>query len=416
MSVLVTGGTGFVGIHVTAQLAESGESVVAFSAEGELDDVARDFLGPARERVTCVKGDVLDLESLRATMDSHGADRVIHGAAITAIGDLEPEAARQAALVNVGGTATVLEAARLAGVKRFVHLSSASVYGAADPRVPLDEEAPLEPNGIYGITKRAGEDIVRRYLELFGVDGVILRLSAPYGPLERPNPLRTVMSPVFHWCRAALNGDEVELADDLERDLTYVSDTARCVVLAFQSSKLRHGVYNASCGENLRFSDILAALARVRPGFRFRLKEGGQTVTVLPRQPSRGPVHGTGENGSGLCAAVRHRERIEPLSGMAGRASNLAEGRVVETGHGWNNDARQSRNGHSREPGCVKTPTSRCERPIRHSRPLRHSRESGNPGVVEGCYSGVSPLHPAWIPAFAGMTISGGLCLAGMAF
>ena len=60
----------------------------------------------------------------------------------------------------------------------------------------------------------------------------------------------------------------------------------------------------------------------------------------------------------------------------------------------------------SRETGRVKTPTSRCERPIRHSRPLlRHSRGSGNPGV--GCYSGVSPLHPAWIPAFAGMTISG---------
>ena len=47
--------------------------------------------------------------------------------------------------------------------------------------------------------------------------------------------------------------------------------------------------------------------------------------------------------------------------------------------------------------------------------PLRHSRESGNPGVVEGCYSGVSPLHPAWIPAFAGMT-EGGLCLTGAAF
>ncbi len=74
-------------------------------------------------------------------------------------------------------------------------------------------------------------------------------------------------------------------------------------------------------------------------------------------------------------------------------------------------------------PGCVKRPTSRCERPIRHSRTLlRHSRESGNPGVVEGSYSGVSPLHPAWIPAFAGMTEGcgnddfGGLCLAGMAF
>ena len=62
---------------------------------------------------------------------------------------------------------------------------------------------------------------------------------------------------------------------------------------------------------------------------------------------------------------------------------------------------------HSRETGRVKTPTSG------HERPLRHSRESGNPGVVEGCYGGVSPLHPAWIPAFAGMTISGAVASLG---
>ena len=289
MSVLVTGGTGFVGIHVAARLAELGETVVALSAEGELDGSARALLGPSRSRVTCVKGDVLDLDALRREMDRHGVDRIIHGAAVTAIGDLEPEAARRAAVVNVGGTATVLEAARLSGVQRFVHLSSASVYGATDPDVPLEEDAPLEPRGIYGITKRAAEDIVCRYMELFGLDGVILRLSAPYGPLERPNPLRTVMSPVFHWCRAALAREEVELADDLRRDLTYVPDAARCVVLACREPHLKHRVYNASCGENLRFSDILAALTRVRPGFRFRLKEGG-TLSPFFRDSLRGPL------------------------------------------------------------------------------------------------------------------------------
>lgn len=289
MSVLVTGGTGFVGIHVAAQLAELGESVVTLSVEGDLDEASWEFLGAGRERVRCVKGDILDLDGLCATMERHGVDRIIHGAAVTAIGGLEPEAARQAALVNVGGTATVLEAARLAGVMRFIHLSSASVYGATDPDVPLEEEAPLDPRGIYGITKRAGEDVVRRYFELFGMDGTILRLSAPYGPLERPNPLRTVMSPVFDWCRAALNGDEVELADDLVRDLTYVSDAARCVVLAFLKSDLPHQIYNASCGENLRFSDILAALARVRPGFRFLLKEGG-ALSPFFRDSLRGPL------------------------------------------------------------------------------------------------------------------------------
>ena len=289
MSILVTGGTGFVGIHVVARLAELGEPVVALSAEGELDGPSRDFLGPARERVACVRGDVLDLDTLRAVMDRHGVDRVIHGAAVTAIGDLEPEAARQAAVVNVGGAATVLEAARLAAVRRFVHLSSASVYGATDPDLPLEEDAALAPRGIYGITKRAGEEVVRRYFELFGMEGAIVRLSAPYGPLERPNPLRTVMSPVFRWCRAALKGEEVELADDLARDLTYVSDTARCVVLAFLKTDLKHQVYNASCGENLRFSDILAALARIRPGFRFRLKEGGN-LSPFFRDSLRGPL------------------------------------------------------------------------------------------------------------------------------
>ena len=289
MSVLVTGGTGFVGTHVVAQLAALGETVVALSTEGELDAASKDLLGPATARVTCVGADVLDLDTLCDVMKEHAVDRVIHGAAVTAIGDLEPEAARPAVLVNVGGTATVLEAARRNGVRRLVHLSSASVYGATDPAVPLEEDAPLVPTGIYGITKRAGEEVVQRYFALFGMSGAVLRLSAPYGPLERPNPLRTVMSPVFDWCRAALNGDEVELADDLERDLTYVADAARCVVLALRKEHLKHPLYNASCGENLRFSDILEALARVRPGFRFRRKEGGALAPFF-RASLRGPL------------------------------------------------------------------------------------------------------------------------------
>lgn len=289
MSVLVTGGAGFVGVHVVAQLAESGESVVSYSASDGPDDASQRLLGPAGKRVTWVQGDVLDLDRLRKEMDRRGVDGVVHGAAVTAIGEMEAEAARQAATVNVGGAATVLEAARLAGVRRFVHLSSASVYGAGDPGTPLDEERPLDPGGIYGVTKRAAEDVVRRCFDLFGMSGAVLRISAPYGPLERPTPVRTVMSPVFHWCRAALAGREVDLAEDLERDLTYVADTARCVVLALRKPGLRHQVYNASCGRNLRFSGILAALARVRPGFRFRLAEG-QALAPFFRDSLRGPL------------------------------------------------------------------------------------------------------------------------------
>jgi UDP-glucose 4-epimerase len=182
------------------QLAEQGETVVSVSTSGSLDDGARQFLGNLGERVVCVKADILDLGEIRR----YSVKTVVHGAAITAIGELEREIPHQAVMVNVGGTATILEASRGEGIKRFIYLSSATVYGSGDPRIPIGEEVVPNPTGIYAITKRAGEEIVSRYFDLFRMDGTIVRISAPYGPLERPSGRRTVMSPLFGWCQAAL--------------------------------------------------------------------------------------------------------------------------------------------------------------------------------------------------------------------
>lgn len=289
MSILVTGGTGFVGIHIMRQLAETGESVVSMSTTGRLDETAQEFLGSAAESVNCLKADILNLDGLRRDINRMEIHTVVHGAAITAIGDLEREVCREAIMVNVGGTGTVLEASRLEGVKRFVHLSSATVYGSGDPTVALDEETALRPMGIYAITKRAAEEIALRYFELFDMDGAIMRISAPYGPLERPTGRRTVMSPVYEWCRAALKGDVVQLADDLERDLTYVADTAKCVVLACEASALPHPVYNVSSGRNVAFSQVLETLTRIRPGFSFRKEPGGDGADFF-RASLRGPL------------------------------------------------------------------------------------------------------------------------------
>lgn len=289
VATLVTGGTGFVGIHVMRQLVEQGETVVSVSTSGSLDDVARQFLGNLVERVICVKADILDLGKLREEIRKLSVKTVVHGAAITAIGELEYEIPHQAVMVNVGGTATILEASRCEGISRFIYLGSATVYGSGDPRIPLREDAVLNPTGIYAITKRAGEEIVSRYFDLFEMDGTIVRISAPYGPLERPSGRRTVMSPLFGWCQAAVDGGEVVLEEDLERDFTFVVDTARVVVLTCQVRTLAHRVYNASSGCNVRFSEVLEMLSRLRPKLRVRYAEVGGSSGFF-RESLRGPL------------------------------------------------------------------------------------------------------------------------------
>lgn len=289
MTTLVTGGTGFVGIHVVRQLAEQGGMVVSLSSRGVLDDVARQFLGEASRQVVCLKADVLELDRLRQGIREFGVETVVHGAAITAIGELEREVSHQAVMVNVGGTATVLEASRMEGVTRFIYLSSGTVYGSGDPQIPLREETLLNPKGIYAITKHAGEQIVSRYLDLFPIEGAILRISAPYGPLERPTGRRELMSPIYGWCRAAKAGEEVTLTDDLQRDFTYAVDMARGIVLTCRVPVLRHRVYNISSGCNVFFSEILGVLAKIRPQFKVRRVEVSSTSDFF-RESLRGPL------------------------------------------------------------------------------------------------------------------------------
>lgn len=289
MKTLITGGTGFVGIHIMRQLAEQGESVISVSTSGALDDVARRFLGDTAQRISCVKADVLDLEKLRAVLREFAVGTVIHGAAITAIGELEREVPYQAVMVNVGGTATMLEASRWEGVQRFLYLSSATIYGSGDPKIPLHEDTLLNPSGIYSITKRAAEQIVCRYFDIFKMEGAILRISTPYGPMEKPSGRRELMSPIYGWARAAIAGKEVTLEGDLQRDFTYVVDMARGVVLAWQSRCLPHRVYNISSGCNISFSDALEALKRLRPGFRVRRNEASEMAGFF-RESLRGPL------------------------------------------------------------------------------------------------------------------------------
>src|SRR6202047_3338314 len=184
MAVFVTGAAGFIGLAVTEALLERGERVVGFDLAPVPEYASRTFAGlPGKfEQVT---GDVGDAEALNAAWRESSANGLIHLAAVTAGTAREMSDPASIARVNVDGAASVIHGAAARGIRRVVHLSSGSVYGASgrDADV-LTEDTPLRPEQLYGITKQAGEAAALRLADLHRLDLSVGRLGVCFGRWE----------------------------------------------------------------------------------------------------------------------------------------------------------------------------------------------------------------------------------------
>ena len=207
MATLVTGGTGFVGANIVRELARAGHEVVSYDV-APADELVRQFVAEWEGGITFVQGDIRDREGVAGLANSHVIDKVIHAATYTVNQrDLEVERGRDVIGINVEGLANVLELARIAGVRRFVYVSSGAAYGlAAGTDQTYSEDMPVAPDSMYGITKYAGELITRRYGELYGFEQASVRLSTPYGPMERVTGHRAVMSALYQWTGQVARG------------------------------------------------------------------------------------------------------------------------------------------------------------------------------------------------------------------
>jgi len=183
-TVLVTGGTGYVGSYLARALVEEGHEVVAFDA-GAADRLL-DRLG-VREAVEVVRGDVTDLAALARTVREHDVTRIVHLAALLSE-DVEADTLGSTR-VNTLGTNNVLEAARLfpERVERVVLASSETVYapGSRYDEVPVEEDTLLCPDSPYSAAKRYGECLAETYREDHGVSAVALRPTGVFGPFRR---------------------------------------------------------------------------------------------------------------------------------------------------------------------------------------------------------------------------------------
>jgi len=290
MRILIFGGTGFVGLNIAAALLARGHAVTLFDRTSLPRAAEKDFAEHA-DRLTTVQGDIADPQAVEGTIAA-GYEAIILGAAVTA--GPEREAAEPATIlrVNLLAQVPVLSAARRSRVGRIINLSSAAAYGTSAFRnTPLDEEATCDPVSLYAITKFASEKVAARLAALWQCEIISVRLSAVFGPFERPNDVRDTPSPQAQILAAMQGGREAVLSRPGVRDWIYAVDVAQAVTLLIEAAKPKHQLYNISTGVEwsaLQWGQLLAAL---HPGFICRLAEAGEAPTVdLHSTADRGPL------------------------------------------------------------------------------------------------------------------------------
>ena len=251
---LVTGGAGFIGSHLVEALLDEGfrVRVVDNLVTGHLSNLVH-----LTDRYEWIEGSVADFAVCRRAAE--GVDFVFHQAAIPSVprSVSEPLSSHES-----GPTATInmLEAARLAGVRRFMFAASSSAYGDT-VELPKHEDMLPKPLSPYAAGKLAGEHYVRVYAETMGLDGVCLRYFNIFGPRQDPSSPYSGVISIFikkmsQGERPAIYGDGTQT-----RDFTYVTNAVAANLAAMRHPEpLGGNVFNVGSGQSIRLLDLVASL------------------------------------------------------------------------------------------------------------------------------------------------------------
>jgi len=257
--VLVTGGAGFIGSHLTDALLDLGArvSVLDDLSAGRLENLS-DRLETEPDRITWRHASVLDRAALAEAVA--GAHTVFHLAAVGSVQRSVEDPERTLA-VNSTGAARVLDAARRAGVSRVVLASSSSVYGDAAP-LPAPESAAPRPRSPYAASKLAGEHLAAAWSSTYGLDTVSLRYFNVFGPRQRADTAYAAAIAAF--ATAVLEGRAPAIFGDGEqsRDFTPVANVVLGTLLAGAAERRFEGEpINLALGRQTTVNELARAIA-----------------------------------------------------------------------------------------------------------------------------------------------------------
>jgi UDP-glucuronate 4-epimerase len=259
--IVVTGGVGFIGYHVTRALLERGDDVIV------IDDFSNAPYPTAQKRrnerdlraeyprLRIAQACVTDRETIAPLFA--GADAVVHLAGLAGVRPSFADPARYAR-VNVEGTAVVQEIAREHEIPRFLFASSSSVYGNATP-LPAREDAPaVAPESPYAASKRSAELVARALcLRTPAMRCAALRFFTVYGPRQRPEMAISLFA------RGAVRDSSITVFGDgtMRRDFTYVDDIVRGIVAALERAPQGFRAYNLGSGSPIELGRLVTLVA-----------------------------------------------------------------------------------------------------------------------------------------------------------
>jgi UDP-glucose 4-epimerase len=257
-AILVTGGAGFIGSHLSIKLKETGHDVTVLDNLDPYYPVElkrKNILISEKTGCRFIEGDITDKKLVDELVSD--IDFIYHLAARPGVrASIEnPQIPNR---VNIQGTLILLEASLESNIKRFINASSSSVYGKVK-YLPFDEDHPTQPISPYAVSKLVAEHYCRVFFEIHGLPTVSLRYFTVYGPRMRPD----LAIPIF--TKKILDGEEPVVFGDGEqtRDFTFIDDIVQGNMGLLESSNVDGQILNIGSGNRLTVNRLLEILERI---------------------------------------------------------------------------------------------------------------------------------------------------------
>ena len=314
MKILLTGGAGFIGSALANHLASLGHRVRV------IDDLSSGDPSALDTAVAFTRGDVRDIPKLWTLLRE--VEVVFHLAARVSVSEsiLYPVDYNE---VNVGGTVSLMTAARDAGVRRVVLASSGTVYGDQDEQ-PMKETALVRPPNPYAVSKIASEYYLSALGALYDIEVVMLRIFNAYGPGEAVPPSHPPAIP--HFIRQALAGSTPTIfgSGKQTRDFIHISDVVNALTTAGLTNNVNGFILNIGTGREVSINDLLKKIENLlgrrvlslhNPG-----QSGGVSRLVAETELARKVLgfQAKVEIDEGLRLMLRHYEKMASSSSEAG--------------------------------------------------------------------------------------------------
>ncbi len=281
MNILITGGAGFIGSHLSEKIIGLGHKVICIDNFNDYYDPAikehnlKDIID--NEDFILYRADILDRPAIRDIFSAHNIDMVIHLAARAGVRPSLSNAALYER-VNVEGTINLLESCRKKSINRFIFASSSSVYGG-NKKVPFSETDKVDfPVSPYAATKKSGELICYTYHHLYNISVFAFRFFTVYGPRQRPGMA------IHKFTRKIFNGDPIEVYGDgsSSRDYTYIDDIINGIIGSLDLVS-GYEIINLGNSYPVRLSDLVKLIE----------EKTGRKAVIKHAEPQPGDVFTT---------------------------------------------------------------------------------------------------------------------------